>query len=44
MDPLYWAGSIGVTIIIGFLFGRKIDKSYEPVSYTHLTLPTSDLV
>ena len=29
MDPLYWVGSIGVTIIFGFLFGRKIDKSYE---------------
>ena len=29
MDPLYWAGSIGATIVVGFLFGRKIDKSYE---------------
>ena len=29
MDPWFWAGSIGVTIIFGFLFGRKIDKSYE---------------
>ena len=29
MDPLYWAGSIGITIVFGFLFGRKIDKSYE---------------
>ena len=29
MDLLYWTGSIGITIAFGFLFGRKIDKSYE---------------
>ena len=29
MDPMYWTGSIGITIALGFLFGRKIDKSYE---------------
>ena len=29
MDPWYWAGSIAITIVFGFLFGRKIDKSYE---------------
>ena len=29
MDPMYWMGSIGITIALGFLFGRKIDKSYE---------------
>mgnify|MGYP001524262477 CR=1 FL=1 len=23
---------------------NSIDKTYDPVSYTHLTLPTSDLV
>ena len=29
MDPMYWTGSIGITIALGFLFGRKIDKSHE---------------
>ena len=29
MDPEYWMGSIGLTVALGLLFGRKIDKSYE---------------
>ena len=29
MDPLVWMGSIVITFVLGFLFGRKIDKSYE---------------
>ena len=42
-----WAGSLGAEAILAVSDGAANDelrKTLMPVSYTHLTLPTSDLV
>ena len=38
------AGVVGTTIIKVRTVSESTDRTVNPVSYTHLTLPTSDLV
>ena len=38
---LFWPGML---LVEQKSRGKNLNKAYQPVSYTHLTLPTSDLV
>ena len=37
-------GRVGDLLALGIVVGRDVEAGVEAVSYTHLTLPTSDLV